>query len=399
VTGPDDARSVARLEPLPLDHGGEGAPYDEAWLQRLIHRHPELLPIAEIEPAFFPVLPVCLELPTAKGYIDNFFITPTGNLVFVECKLWRNPQARREVVAQVMDYVESLPSLGYQGLEAAVRKAALPAGGHPEGRLYDLVADEGDLDEPAFVDAVARNLRLGRGLFLIVGDGIREEAESLTAHLQAHAGLHFALALVEMALFGLPGNGGILVQPRLLARTVTIERGIVRFDDARITVEAPERDAGEAPKTLTEEEFYQAMAARDPGLPDRLRAFLARLQPLGVEPEFLKTIVLRWHGPEGTAVNLGTVYTSGEMWTGHFIGATVRQLGIVDLARDYIHDLAKAIGGEVKESKGDPDACWVVLHGHSSMIETFLQHEDPWFAAIECFVNRVTERLESRRGA
>ena len=61
--------------------------YDERWLQTLIHRHPELLPVGDIEPAFLPLLPVGMELPTPNGgYIDNFLITPTGNLVFIECK-------------------------------------------------------------------------------------------------------------------------------------------------------------------------------------------------------------------------------------------------------------------------------------------------------------------------
>src|SRR5690606_37664268 len=136
--------------------------YDEQWLQHLIHAHPELLPIAEIEPAFAPAIAVCIELPTPKGYIDNFFVTPTGNLLFAECKLWRNPEARRQVVAQVMDYVESVTSWGYSDLEQAVSRAQLPNGGRPQKGLYDLVGAEQELDEAEFVDAVSRNLRLGR---------------------------------------------------------------------------------------------------------------------------------------------------------------------------------------------------------------------------------------------
>lgn len=103
--------TVVRLERLPRETvSAEGARYDEQWLQHLIHAHPELLPITEIEPAFEPAIAVCTELPTSRGYIDNFFVTPTGNLLFAECKLWRNPEARRQVVAQVMDYIESLTS-------------------------------------------------------------------------------------------------------------------------------------------------------------------------------------------------------------------------------------------------------------------------------------------------
>jgi len=32
-----------------------------------------------------------------------------GRVILAECKLWRNPEARREVVAQIPDYAESAP--------------------------------------------------------------------------------------------------------------------------------------------------------------------------------------------------------------------------------------------------------------------------------------------------
>ena len=87
-----------------------------------------------------------------------------------------------------------------------------------------------EIDEASFIDAVSRNLRRGRFLLLIVGDGIREGVESMTEFLQQYAGLHFTLAIVELALFEVP-TGGYLAQPRVLARTTNIDRGIVTVDD------------------------------------------------------------------------------------------------------------------------------------------------------------------------
>lgn len=48
----------------------------EHWLQELLFRHPALIPIDEIEPAFGPLLPVAWELPTASGPLDLLFIKP-----------------------------------------------------------------------------------------------------------------------------------------------------------------------------------------------------------------------------------------------------------------------------------------------------------------------------------
>jgi hypothetical protein len=396
VGGTEEGATVSRLERISLQAGDMTDQYSERWLQDLIHEHPTLLPINEIEPAFLPAIPVCLELHTPNGYIDNFFITPAGNLLFAECKLWRNPEARRQVVAQVMDYVEGLSSWTYADLENAVAKAKLPGGEKPTTRLYELFGDHPELDEPEFIDAVSRNLRLGRGLFFIVGDGIREQTETLAAHLQAHAGIHFALALVELALFRLPEDGGLLVQPRVITRTVNVERGIVRIDDGRVSL-APVPDARPAVgqrKTLSEEEFYEKITKRDPELPSRLRSFLDRLEPLGVTPDFQKTLILRWRAPDGTALNVGYIHTNGEVWT-DAVNWNARELGILDITQDYVQELADATHGAIRHSSRDQDVTYLILEDHMPRIEKVLDYEDVWLNAIERLGQRVRERLSS----
>ena len=50
--------------------------FQEGWLQDLIEDNPELLPVAEIEPAFTPMVSVGREITTRSGYIDNLFLSP-----------------------------------------------------------------------------------------------------------------------------------------------------------------------------------------------------------------------------------------------------------------------------------------------------------------------------------
>ena len=208
----------ARLERASLSKGE----YTEKWLQDLIHDHPELLAISEIEPAFGVPIPVAREVVCGHGIIDNIFLTPSGEIVLVETKLWRNPQARREVVAQALDYVASLMGMGFDQFEQQVLRAE----GGASRRLYDFVAEEADaLDEPAFIDAVSRNLARGRLLVLAVGDGIHQEAETLVDLLQSHAGAHFTFALVEVATWRDLDTGDLIAVPDVLAQTVMIERG------------------------------------------------------------------------------------------------------------------------------------------------------------------------------
>src|SRR5713101_875100 len=94
---------------------------DEKWLQKFIFAHPQSLPVDEIEPAFGPLIPICRELDTQAGPVDMLFINTTGLVTLVECKLWENPEARREVVGQILDYAKEISRWSYAELEAAVQ--------------------------------------------------------------------------------------------------------------------------------------------------------------------------------------------------------------------------------------------------------------------------------------
>lgn len=83
------------------------------------------------------------------------------------------------------------------------------------------------MNEAEFHDALTANLRRGRFLLLIVGDGIREGVEAMAEYLDRHAGLHFTLGLVELPIYTMP-NGDRLVAPGVLARTHLITRNVVK---------------------------------------------------------------------------------------------------------------------------------------------------------------------------
>src|SRR5216684_159748 len=99
---------------------GSGEGYKERWLQNLVSRYPNVLPIEQIEPALTDVVSICMELPLASGFVDNLYATPDGDLIVGETKLFRNPESRREVVGQVIDYAKDLSALSYENLENAI---------------------------------------------------------------------------------------------------------------------------------------------------------------------------------------------------------------------------------------------------------------------------------------
>ena len=186
----------------PLEHLSErGGGVSEAFIRDLVHQHPVCLAITEIDAMFSGTVSICTELNTPAGPIDVFMVTPSGLPVLVECKLWRNPEARREVVSQILDYGKELSRWSSADLQREVSNR-LKREGNP---LLDMVrAVDPAVDEQRFHDALTANLRRGRFLLLIVGDGIREGVEAIAEYLRVHAGLHFSLGLVELPIYITP---------------------------------------------------------------------------------------------------------------------------------------------------------------------------------------------------
>ncbi len=212
---------VIRRVPLGSNVTSGGA--DEATLQDLLFSFPQTLPISDIDPAYAGAVPVCKELSLPAGYADALYCNQLGRLTLSEFKLWRNPQARREVIGQILDYAKDLAGWGYDDLQRQVSLATGKSG----NVLYDSVSKHHpEVEEAEFVDNVVRHLRRGEFLLLIVGDGIREDAADIVDFVQRYSGLHFNLAMVEAALYRDSANT-LFVQPRVLARTEIVRRFVV----------------------------------------------------------------------------------------------------------------------------------------------------------------------------
>lgn len=208
---------------------GETNGRNEAWLRDTLLRHPELIPVDDIDPAYGPLTPLCAELHLGVGVgrLDAAFINAYGRLTLVECKLWRNPQARREVVAQVLDYARAISRWSYSDLQRQVAHATGRTGNVP----YELAKTQHpELIEHDFVDATGAAMRAGRFLLLIAGDGIREDVGAMAELINNNAAMGFSFGMVEVALYGF-ADGTLAIQPRAIAKTRLIERTVVVLRD------------------------------------------------------------------------------------------------------------------------------------------------------------------------
>lgn len=380
------ASGVARVLARLAEHS-----YDEAWLQCQIHANPSILPIWEIEPSCWPAVPVCMELPLASGFVDNLLVSRDGNLVLVECKLWRNPEARRKVVAQIIDYAKDLMRLDYAGLERQIEQVSgdealtrqiEQAKQGKTSFLYEIAGS--DLTEGEFVDAVACNLRRGRFLLVIAGDGITESVEAITDYLQQHAGIHFTLAMVQLAVFDLGGKEHLIV-PSVAMRSVNIVRGIVEIQDGKPTITGPPPSAHAA--SLSEAQFMEGLDKRVAGTSTRLRELLDRGQDLGLQLATKRTMLVRWALGEAGGPNLLGVWPDGNVETNYvwsLEGPVPR-----DRILEFLAEWARSIPGSKVSSA--PKIPGLRHESRPLNVWDLLDHADAWLQVVRRFRETVLD--------
>ena len=245
LVGKDDVRgSLEKLERMSLDRAG--SEISERWLQELIDDAPNVLPVSQVYArAADDLHSIGREITTSNGgSIDNVLISGSGHLIVVETKLWRNHQARREVVAQILEYAQDVKHWDYEKVEKLWWER------HGKGKtLHTAVAP--DMDEAEWIDQVGDQISAGEIVLLIVGDGIDSRAENLAETVAGRPDMMFRLALVELRVFSLDDQR-YLVMPSTMAKTAEIQRATVRliFDPKHkpdVRIEAPIPDSAGRP--------------------------------------------------------------------------------------------------------------------------------------------------------
>jgi len=244
---------VTTLERVRFEAG-----FTEDWLQNRLYECPSALPFGEIDAGYRRVCALCREMNTAAGPIDIVYITPEGRLVIVETKLWRNPEARRKVVGQILDYAKELTAWSYSDLQREVTKRTGIKGNSPFSLVSKVFPEA---EEAAFVDSVSASLARGDFMLVIAGDGIHQGAKGIVDFLQSTAHMRFILAMVEVGVYKLPQAEDYFIQPRILARTQIIER-VVSFAETSINspqsvVAQPEPEPEKAPWQQGYQRFWK----------------------------------------------------------------------------------------------------------------------------------------------
>lgn len=378
-------------QPLELERLSPDDPsLDEAQIQKLIGEHPAVLPIAELDETFAPAVPIGREIRTDVGPIDALYVSPSGGITIVEAKLWRNPQARREVVGQIIDYATALSSWSYEQLDAMCTQVTGQS-------LWDRVSEHADgatADEAGFIDAVARGLRHGRFLLLIVGDGIREDVERMTSYVQSAPQLQFHLALVELRMFVAAERGLRMVIPSVVARTAEVTRAVVRVDIAErasveVDVAVPANDSPRARRVLTLDTFMAEL--RDRASEEEARFVKETLEVFSADPRFhlvprAASMVLRLRPQQGGDLTVLVFEVGGKVYPG-WLSGQLKRVGLPkEVAFRFVADLGDIVGIAVHDKYADSLAT-------SPDVSTIREHWPAINDRIEQLADEVDEML------
>lgn len=264
---------------------------EEAWLRDAIFEAPDLVigPCRAAGLTEDEWYPWQREYKVEVGKVDVLLLSSQGRVAVVETKLATNPELRRRVLAQALDYLTHLAD----SFEDSMPEIPKDENGEP-------VADREDIRE-----SVAQ----GDMLVIIASDQVDPRAAKLSSTLLSdHLVKQWDLALIDVALYRPVSDppGRFIIVPHLRNLIESEPRQVVRVivegetPSARVEIERITGDEGtSARQKWDEKRFFDNLEAGN--APHPVRELAANLRDLAYRlPQSLK---LAWGtGREGSMI-------------------------------------------------------------------------------------------------
>ena len=206
-----------QLEPLEEEHFAK-----EEELQALIAEHPEVLDGTQMRPdAPLRWILIAREQgiaessdAAARWAVDHLLVDQDAVPTLVEVKRGANPEIRRAIVGQMLEYAAHARTWTAESLRLAFEEST----DDPNEELGKLLVPdgEGEPDADGFWERVATNLAAARLRLLFVADDIPDQLERVVEFLNAQmAGIE--VLAVEIKQF--KGDSKQTLVPRVIGRT------------------------------------------------------------------------------------------------------------------------------------------------------------------------------------
>lgn len=202
------------IVPLPsktMRAGLFGKSLEEA-LQQFIERFPKVIPSKQIDPDDPPRFVLLRrEMPVGGWSLDHLFVDQKGILTLVETKLFQNPESRREVIGQIIEYAANAYTFWGNGL---AKEKAIEYWTKHGKELDDVLLNEFNEEiMEDFWDKVEENLKDRRIRLMIATDELRPEVSRMIEYLNAEMKNTELLGL-EIKFYG-SEDGSLVMVPRI----------------------------------------------------------------------------------------------------------------------------------------------------------------------------------------
>ena len=189
---------------------------NEDYLQKILYESPELIPFTSTgTPRDAKMLTMREFWMKGSGRTDLIVVHATGDISVIECKLATNPEVKREVIGQVLDYASNLWGMSYEDFDRRSQKET--KGVSLSDYFAELCGDE-DFDGPAFVASVTDTLKAGRFGLIVAVDVLGPSLERITRYIESRSGEALTIFVLEMQYHSTDGLEAITP---LIANPVT----------------------------------------------------------------------------------------------------------------------------------------------------------------------------------
>ena len=168
---------------------------EESKLQDYLKDYPALIPLEDVGEGASELICIGKEVAVPSGAIDLLFIDKDGLLTVIETKLVKNPEIRREVIGQIIEYASYISRWSADKVYAianAYLKSDLDEfmlNKYPEG----FSADD-------FRSNIEQNLESGRIRLIIATNKFVEPLQATVTFLNSYS--KFDILLLEVSSFG-----------------------------------------------------------------------------------------------------------------------------------------------------------------------------------------------------
>lgn len=197
----EHAGGVVALEPQPFGI--------EVHLQRLLREYPRLLlaPVGDYQDR--SIWTIGYEVGTEAGSLDLLCLDSTGEVWVVETKLAKNPEAKKQVVGQVLGYASSISAWTVDRLQAVAQD-------YLKKPLIEHLAEAvGMAGAERIVESAVEKMKLGDLTAVVVLDDLPKVLQGLIEFVNGHSS--FDLLALTVTLF--EHKGTRLVVPTIIGAT------------------------------------------------------------------------------------------------------------------------------------------------------------------------------------